>query len=67
MKAVVLEETGGPEALAVQDVPEPEAADGQSVVDVRAVGINFLEVLVRQGRYPQAPRAAVDPGGRDRR
>jgi NADPH2:quinone reductase len=62
VRAVVLEEAGGPEALAVQDVPDPEAADGQSVVDVRAVGINFLEVLVRQGRYPQAPALPWIPG-----
>ncbi len=62
MKAVVLEEVGGPEALSVQDVPDPEARDGQSVVDVRAVGINFLEVLVRQGRYPQAPPLPWIPG-----
>ena len=62
MRAVVLEHTGGPEALAVKDVPEPDAGEGQSVVDVRAVGINFLEVLVRQGRYPQAPPLPWIPG-----
>ena len=62
MRAVVLEETGGPEALSVKDVPDPEAGDGQSLVEVRAVGINFLEVLVRQGRYPQAPPLPWIPG-----
>ena len=36
-------------------MPEPEPADGQAVVRVRAAGVNFLDVLVRQGRYPQAP------------
>jgi NADPH2:quinone reductase len=55
MKAVVLEATGGPEQLVVQDVPEPEAANGQAIVEVRAVGINFADVLVRLGRYPQMP------------
>jgi NADPH:quinone reductase len=62
MRAVVLEEVGGPEALVVQDVPEPVAEAGQSVVEVRAAGINFLEVLVRQGRYPQAPDLPWIPG-----
>jgi NADPH2:quinone reductase len=55
VKAVVLRETGGPETLSVDDVPEPEAGDGQVRLQVRASGINFLDVLVRQGRYPQMP------------
>jgi NADPH2:quinone reductase len=55
MKAVVLRETGGPERLVVEDVPEPEAEDGAQVLEVRAAGINFLDVLVRLGRYPQPP------------
>ena len=62
MRAIVLHETGGPEALAVEEVAEPTAADGQSVVEVHAAGINFLEVLVRQGRYPQAPALPWIPG-----
>ena len=55
MRAVVLQAVGGPEQLVVQEVPEPEAADGQALVDVRACGINFADVLVRLGRYPQMP------------
>jgi NADPH:quinone reductase len=50
LKAVVLREVGG--ALALEDVPEP---DGGSVVDVRAAGINFADVLIRRGLYPQMP------------
>jgi NADPH2:quinone reductase len=55
VKAVVLRETGDPETLSVDDVPAPEAGDGQVRLQVRASGINFLDVLVRQGRYPQMP------------
>jgi NADPH2:quinone reductase len=55
VRAVVLEAVGGPERLVVQDVPEPVAGDGQAVLDVRACGINFADVLVRLGRYPQMP------------
>jgi NADPH2:quinone reductase len=55
MRAVVLSEPGGPERLEVQDVPEPQAQQGQVLIDVRAAGINFADVLVRQGRYPQPP------------
>lgn len=52
MKAVVLRELGGPERLELEEVPEPE---GEPLVRVRAAGINFADLLVRQGRYPQAP------------
>jgi NADPH:quinone reductase len=45
----VLREIDGP--LAVEDVPEPDG----DVVDVRAAGINFMDVLMRRGRYPQPP------------
>jgi NADPH:quinone reductase len=53
MKAAVLHETGKP--LSVEDVPEPEAGEGQSVVDVKAAGINYADVLIRDGHYPQPP------------
>jgi len=53
MRAAVLRETGTP--LSVEDVAEPDAAEGQSVVDVRAAGINFADVLIKNGMYPQPP------------
>ena len=55
LRAVLLRETGGPERLELAEVDEPEPGDGQVLVRVRAAGINFLDVLVRQGRYPQMP------------
>jgi NADPH2:quinone reductase len=51
VKAVVLEQVGGPERLELRDVPDPEG----KAVEVRAAGINFADVLIRAGRYPQAP------------
>jgi NADPH2:quinone reductase len=51
VKAVVLEELGGPERLELKDVPEPE---GQ-VIRVRAAGINYADILIRRGEYPQPP------------
>ena len=62
MRAVVLRETGGPERLQVADTPDAEPGDGQFVVRVRAAGVNFLDVLLRQGRYAQAPELPVVPG-----
>lgn len=49
MKAVVLREVGGP--LALEEWPEPSG----TVVDVRAAGVNFADVLIRRGMYPQMP------------
>jgi NADPH:quinone reductase len=48
MKAAVLHEGG---AVVFEDVPEPEGL----VADVRAAGINFADVLIRRGLYPQMP------------
>lgn len=53
MRAAVLHDIGGP--LSVEDVPEPDVSEGQSLVDVRAAGINFADVLIRLGHYPQPP------------
>ena len=50
MKAVVLREVGG--ALVLEDAPDPE---GGSIVEVRAAGINFADILIRRGMYPQMP------------
>jgi NADPH:quinone reductase len=55
VRAAVLQGVGGPEQLVVEEVPEPEAGEGQALVDVRAAGVNFADVLIRLGRYPQAP------------
>ncbi|HUH15619.1 MAG TPA: zinc-binding dehydrogenase [Gaiellaceae bacterium] len=53
MRAAVLHEIGAP--LSVEEVPDPEPGPGRSVVDVRAAGINFADVLIRLGHYPQPP------------
>ncbi|MDQ1646431.1 MAG: NADPH:quinone reductase, partial [Cryptosporangiaceae bacterium] len=52
MKAVVVTRTGGPEALTVQDVPEPEPGPGQLLVAVSAAGVNFIDTYQRSGVYP---------------
>jgi NADPH2:quinone reductase len=51
LRAVILRETGGPEQLQVEEVEEPE----EPTLRVRAAGLNFLDVLVRRGLYPQMP------------
>jgi NADPH:quinone reductase len=62
MRAVLLRETGGPEQLEPAELPEPEPGEGQVLVRIRAAGVNFLDLLVRSGNYPQAPPVPVVPG-----
>jgi len=56
LKAALLREVDGPFELA--DLPEPNA-DGKVLVRVRAAGINFADILIRRGRYPQMPELPV--------
>src|SRR5579872_3151675 len=63
LNAVVLSETGGPDVLRYGNAADPVAEPGQKLVAVRAAGINFMDLLIRQGRYPQAPELPVVLGG----
>jgi NADPH2:quinone reductase len=53
LRAAVLSEVDGPFEL--REVADPVAQDGDALVRVHAAGINFLDVLIRRGRYPQMP------------
>jgi NADPH2:quinone reductase len=51
VRAVVVEQTGGPEVLQVRDQPDPSPAEGQVVVEVAAAGVNFIDAYKRSGVY----------------
>lgn len=51
MKAAYLEEQGGPEVLKYGDLPDPEAAPGEVVVDIHAASVNGADWKVRAGGY----------------
>ncbi|MDX3111136.1 zinc-binding dehydrogenase [Nonomuraea angiospora] len=53
MRAVVLRRYGGPEALVVEEVPDPVAGPGQVLVEVSVAGITFVETQVRANRGPR--------------
>jgi NADPH2:quinone reductase len=52
MKAIQIQKNGGPEVMALAELPVPEAAAGQVVVKVEAAGVNFIDVYQRNGLYP---------------
>ncbi|MGH7436449.1 MAG: synaptic vesicle VAT-1 family membrane protein [Polyangiaceae bacterium] len=56
MRAIWIKRFGGPEVLEVRDGPDPNPGPGQVRVRVRACGLNFAEVMARQGLYPDAPK-----------
>jgi NADPH:quinone reductase len=51
MRAIVVEEFGGPENLKMTDLPEPVPGSGEVVVKVMASGVNFIDVYFRTGLY----------------
>ena len=51
MRAVQIEEFGGPEVLQVVDVPKPEAGDGQVLIEVTRAGMNFADTHQRENSY----------------
>ncbi|HVQ38321.1 MAG TPA: medium chain dehydrogenase/reductase family protein [Pyrinomonadaceae bacterium] len=56
MRQVVTTRNGGVEVLEVQTAPDPKAGPGEVVVNVRAAGLNFADILARQGLYPDGPK-----------
>ncbi len=68
MKAIVIRAHGGPEVLALEEVPDPVPAPDEVVIKVHAVSVNpTLDIATREGRYPRAIRfphvPGVDPAG----
>src|SRR5919106_365767 len=55
MRQIVTTGTGGRDVLKVQEKPDPTPAENQVVIRVRAAGLNFADILSRQGLYPDSP------------
>ena len=52
MKAIQVSQIGGPEVLKLVDLPVPEPRPNEAVVEIKAAGVNFIDVYFREGRYP---------------
>ncbi|WP_037574220.1 NAD(P)H-quinone oxidoreductase [Phaeacidiphilus oryzae] len=59
MRAITISEPGGPEKLVLSEVPDPQPAEGEVLVEVTAAGVNRADVLQRQGFYN--PPAGTPP------
>ena len=56
MRQIWITKVGAPEVLQVREAPDPEPAQGQLRIRVRAAGINFADLMARVGLYPDAPK-----------
>jgi synaptic vesicle membrane protein VAT-1 len=56
MKQLVIPRYGSPDVLTVREVPDPPVVPGAVRIRVRAAGVNFSDLLARQGLYPDAPK-----------
>jgi NADPH:quinone reductase-like Zn-dependent oxidoreductase len=55
VRQIVTTATGGIEVLKIQEKPDPQPGAGEIVIRVRAAGLNFADILSRQGLYPDSP------------
>ena len=62
MKAIQVYQFGGPEVLAVHEVPTPKPGPGEVLVRVRAAGVNPYDTYMRNGAYPVKPALPYTPG-----
>jgi len=52
MKAIQIKRTGGPEVMEYVDLPAPTPKANEAVVEIKAAGVNFIDIYNREGRYP---------------
>lgn len=76
MRQIVTTANGGIDVLKIEERPDPKPSAGDVLISVKAAGLNFADILARQGLYPDAPKKpcvmgyevagivqAVGPGG----
>ena len=62
MRALVCKEFAPYDQLSVEDVPEPPLGEGFVMVDVKAAGVNFPDILLVEGKYQMKPETPFVPG-----
>lgn len=62
MRALVVKRYGAPEVLEAQQVPDPQPKAGEALIRVKAIGVNFADLLQRMGIYPGTPKPPFIPG-----
>ncbi len=63
MRAIRVHAPGGPDALQLEDLPDPEARSGQVVMRLEAIGVNFIDIYHRRGEYELEPPYGIGMEG----
>ncbi len=63
MKAVLCRTLGGPDGLSIEEIARPAHGADDVVVAVKAVGLNFFDTLIIEGKYQVRPELPFSPGG----
>src|SRR5437868_6075105 len=63
MRAVRVHDLTGPSSLRVDELPDPRPGAGEVLLEVRAAGVNFPDVLLSYGKYQFKPSPPFIPGG----
>lgn len=62
MKQIVIPKYGGVNVFRIEEKPDPKPGAGEVGIRVKASGINFADILARQGLYPDAPKLPMVVG-----
>lgn len=62
MKFIEASKFGGPEVLTVVEAPTPSPTEGTLLVEIRAAGVNYADIMARSGFYPEVPKAPFPVG-----
>ncbi len=62
MRAMVVRRYGAPEVFESKEMPDPQPKAGEVLIRVKAVGVNFADLLQRMGIYPGTPKPPFVPG-----
>jgi len=62
VRAIKVSEFGGPEVLALTEVPEPSAGEGQIAVEVSAAGINYADTHQAENTHIALTELPLSPG-----
>src|SRR3989454_6816075 len=62
MKAMIATQWGEPSEMQYAEVPDPMPGPGDVLIDVKAIGCNFPDILIVQGKYQKKPPLPFSPG-----
>jgi NADPH:quinone reductase-like Zn-dependent oxidoreductase len=62
MRAMVVKRYGNPDVFEMREMPDPQLNPGEVLIRVKAIGVNFADLMQRMGIYPDTPKPPFVPG-----